>query len=1737
MVRRRAQHTVLNDIVRVRPADRQGKIMIDKLALPRRLCAFAVCLVMLLPLAAGCTPQPGEPGETLLAGLSVQPQNEDDAGVAYDSGFYIRSKRSISSRELKKSLTVEPELEYELSAAEDGGFFLKPEQPLTPDTVYAFTYTDAQENTRAWAFQSRRPFRVVSASIEQGASDVDVYSGLELTFSHPDVDVSDYLEVSPKLDYTLERMGRMVRLYPQEGYKPLTPYTVTIKSGLKSPLGDILPEDYTLTFTTANARNDRYRDNIPFYLYGDYSETFLPQDTPVVEVGLGSISSDAKGLINPAISVSVSRFKASEAYMQAIAGRDAYAKDGQDVDQYRCPKDALTHFASFDTQVFTNEQNWGTGYVVFPEKLPKGWYAADITAELDNGDTYTIQKLLQISEVSVYTQSVNGQTLVWLNNAQTQNGIAQASVGLLKDATAAPAVTASTDANGLAQLATGDLEYGYLYAKADTENEYVERIPLAKPVEQTVVEKYYSFLFTDREIYQPSDTVHVWGRLSPRKDGVSLPKALTLRLLRDPSERWDIDEMETITQVPVTLEQNGTFSAQLSFESLSSDGYYLSLTDDQKNEYYFSYLSIYEYEKPEYKLTSSSKKDYYTASDAVEFNVAVSFYNGTPVPGMTFETNINGASYSMIADSSGNAPLTLNQDGHFFDEYTSWQPYELGAYVYSTGAEDQQYFAYPSALVYPRDVMLLTEHGNEGFSKTITLFTNKIKTGGLKDTKSLYRDYIEDIKGEAVNIPVDISIYRVEYDKKLVRSYYDPVNKMSMPVYNYTRKEMLENQYTVNTVGGTATLSDLPNPQSNEQSYRIQMSYKDTTGRAVTQDEYINYYQERYYSTQQKTYRFVNDKTESADRARAWYDSLGYSAQYALGETVSISLQENGVKASGGRLLYTLVQDGVKSFAVAENGTFSFAQSEQYIPNMQVIGAYFDGTHIYPVNPCSVTFDTSQRALTVEVQPDREQYRPGDKVTLELTAKDAQGRPAAADIAVSVVDEALFALADQSVTPLAGLYSPIYYPTVEQFASYNQYNFDGYDGEGGKGGGGPETGGGGDREQRDNFLDTAAFLTAVTDKNGKARLSFSLPDNLTSWRITTAAITTDLQAGATVTNISTQLPLFVSAIYNTVYIEGDSVAFLLRAYGDSLSQESDVTYTAVVSDAKKRKEEKTATQKVQQGVAYLDFGMLAAGDYKVTFRAQSGDERDAVEYPFTVKKSALELSISREITPEQASSLTAEKYPVWLGFYDKQYAEYIKTIEYLASQYGDRSDQRTASVVATALLKEYADDDEKFSKQYDDRDTELAVYQKQDGGIRVYTYDYPDVQLTARMATAAGDRYNAEATRQYLDRYLNYSWYEQTEVCAAIMGLAVLKQPVLTDAKIMIKRAQTLTDLDILYLCVALSYLGDEETAVQAYNTYIAPKVKRNDYWSYYDSSMNKKDASAQDEAGIMQESGKGGQIAAQSEIGANLQHTALLLLLAQKTGCADADALVRYARENSAYDISVLPELTAYVTHFMPSGNDTAVVRFNRFLLPTTLELKKGGIRYVPFTKNQLIKSNIAVTGGEVGITAHYTGMPDALANTASSDISITKAIARKGGGLLKVGDLAEITLTVTMGENAPTGLYNVNEWVPSSLRYQSVVYPIGINTGGIWINMRESQRMRLAFYHQGGLSLEESVSGKRQNTYSVTYYARCVAESDSAVDSTYVVHAASGAFNATPKSTLPVAEGAKSQTLSSSN
>ncbi len=199
----------------------------------------------------------------------------------------------------------------------------------------------------------------------------------------------------------------------------------------------------------------------------------------------------------------------------------------------------------------------------------------------------------------------------------------------------------------------------------------------------------------------------------------------------------------------------------------------------------------------------------------------------------------------------------------------------------------------------------------------------------------------------------------------------------------------------------------------------------------------------------------------------------------------------------------------------------------------------------------------NEKLLTVVITPDKDSYMPREAATFTVRVANWKGEGVAAEVSLALVDEAIFTLSDDLSGPL---FDTFYARRANGVSSYNSMAvrrwlyFPCECGGGGGGGGGGDFGA---ANPRSNFPDTAWWAPALyTDWKGEATVTLTLPDNLTSWRVLAKAATADTQLGETQINVVTRQPIIVRPLLPRTLTAGDEIdlSALVHNYTESQQQ-------------------------------------------------------------------------------------------------------------------------------------------------------------------------------------------------------------------------------------------------------------------------------------------------------------------------------------------------------------------------------------------------------------------------------------------------------------------------------------------------------------------------------------------------------------------------------------------------------
>ena len=518
---------------------------------------------------------------------------------------------------------------------------------------------------------------------------------------------------------------------------------------------------------------------------------------------------------------------------------------------------------------------------------------------------------------------------------------------------------------------------------------------------------------------------------------------------------------------------------------------------------------------------------------------------------------------------------------------------------------------------------------------------------------------------------------------------------------------------------------------------------------------------------------------------------------------------------------------------------------------------------------------------------------------------------------------------------------------------------------------------------RDDFEDTALFDVVHTGGNGKGSISFKLPDNITSWRVTAKAIDTNkLQAGAVVANVKVSLPFFADLIINREYSVQDIPMIKFRAFGDDLKKGDKVTFkvdgSAVEGEAFKG--------------SYFELDKLKEGEQKVILNAQSGSMKDALSKTIDVRSSRLKEDISEFMRNVDANTTfkLAKEGATQIRLMDGGVGFYYQNLLSLYNTDGERLDQKLSRLTAADLMKRYFNQENNLVEE-----DIVANYQK--NGLKLLPYGDEDLRITALalyVDTTPG-RYDTNHLKDYF-----YGFYVNPEtnledLVLSLLGLASIDEPVLLSLR-EIQNDENLSIEQKLYIALAFESLGSKNEAEKIYNEVFSKLAT--DYDSAYATAL-------------------GAMLAA----GLNEDEAATLLRdFAAITGIKDDI--------NNLYEIGYLKNSLA---HARP-GTSKIKVKVNNNV--EEKELKAGdSYELVAFPGDEV---SVSVEEGAVSALSYYGKAIAAADFEGQISLGIDRHYFVNGveTNNFKEGDLIEVVLTPSV----PTGKlenYLLTDILPSGL------------------------------------------------------------------------------------------------------
>ncbi|MBP5270395.1 MAG: hypothetical protein ILO42_05495, partial [Clostridia bacterium] len=584
---------------------------------------------------------------------------------------------------------------------------------------------------------------------------------------------------------------------------------------------------------------------------------------------------------------------------------------------------------------------------------------------------------------------------------------------------------------------------------------------------------------------------------------------------------------------------------------------------------------------------------------------------------------------------------------------------------------------------------------------------------------------------------------------------------------------------------------------------------------------------------------------------------------------------------------------------------------------------------------------------------------------------------------------------------------------------------------------------------------------------------FTVPDNITSWRVTAVALGLDggivgTRTGVAVSDTVCTLPFFVSPDCCEKYVEGDTVSAGVRAYG--VNAQGEVTYHAYLVNASGDVVGRTEAVSDCAVKTWLRFEGIKEGRYKLTVYAVCGSSVDACEYEFDVVKTAAAADITRAVTPAELSELNPAYYPVWLTISENSddLRLYEEVVRYLSTYRGSgRTDEFAAlwaSLKASDLL--YGTDN---SDRCDNLLTQiLQRYNYGDKNFKLLPYSEGYSSLTAGLMQAGLVSDKSVLESQIPANYAVLASADPLsaeELCRSAAILAAAGEPVL-DVLASIESGSAKFSYEArLWLAIAYCSAGDYAGARRIYSAVRAASAKENA--AYHTLGFGSGSASER------------------------IRTTSAALMCAVYIDRADASMIARWLLENRTNDESAQLALAAYVMRTRPLDG-TSGTEFEYTVNGKTERISlEPGQYYTLVLYKQDFESLRLDLADNAAVTARYRGEPE---EAGDGRFSIEKTYEATGDGFCRV------TLTLSGKSTRTVEWFEIYDLIPSGARFLKRD-PLA---GGDVSNEHGQNVTALISVHAPD-GYDKSVAECPEYEFSVTltYYVRAALEGDFTVES----------------------------------
>ena len=686
-------------------------------------------------------------------------------------------------------------------------------------------------------------------------------------------------------------------------------------------------------------------------------------------------------------------------------------------------------------------------WVTLERDLPPGAWLLEARAGSE-----TARELILVTQAAVVSRTSGSKTLIWVTDAETGSPFANARVSVWQESsdgggtTRRDRHTATTDGSGLAEVPLRQA-YGSTLNIFASAGEHQAMLSTWSYHRGATPEEWRIYAITDRPAYRPGETVQ-W-KITARvlqNELLTVPGDRTLTYeIRDPRGT-------SVAKGSMLLNAFGSAWTELPLgPEMTLGEYRVDFTDGNHSVGSATLFRIEEYKLPEYRVeVVTDRERAYRLGDTVEVSIEASYYYGGPVADANVEAIVYQMPYYRVpwrerdypwffesqarpSYFRGSGPIvkreTLRTDAEgrarltFDTPAAGTQDFEYRIEVRVTDASRREITGERTIRVTraPYFAEIRPDHWIHRPGEKETLDFRTIDpndepvsaSGTLQITREEWEEVWLDPTGKEVS--------GRQLEAVRARGTFPPPREPGRHPWTLVRRGYIQERISESTVttdaDGEAEVDFTP---AKEGFYRFRWTSR-PAGTANPRPRDI--------VTAETTVWVATDTTTRIGyHVAGGVEILLDQESVRPGATVPVMIV---VPTADRHVLFTVEGEEIFSREVLRtSGNVKLVQlqlGDEHIPNVFLTASMVMDLRLH-ADMEELIVPPVEKFLNIAVQPDREEYLPGDRGALIVTARDVDGNPVQAEVSLSVADESVYAIQED----YAGDPRPFFYGRKRQ---------------------------------------------------------------------------------------------------------------------------------------------------------------------------------------------------------------------------------------------------------------------------------------------------------------------------------------------------------------------------------------------------------------------------------------------------------------------------------------------------------------------------------------------------------------------------------------------------------------------------------------------------------------------------------------------------------------------------------